>query len=82
MANVLDRLDPDDRALALVHGLTFVSRDTRGHAATVRAWSRSERPYPPERLGGVVPAFRRHPQRRRGRARLRHARSRTGPEAA
>ncbi len=32
MANVLDRLDPDDRALALVQGLAFVSRDTRGHA--------------------------------------------------
>ena len=25
-------LDPEDRVLALVHGLTFVSRDTRGHA--------------------------------------------------
>jgi nitrite reductase/ring-hydroxylating ferredoxin subunit len=32
MANVLGSLDPDDRVLALVHGLTFVSRDTRGHA--------------------------------------------------
>jgi nitrite reductase/ring-hydroxylating ferredoxin subunit len=31
MANVLDVLDPDDRALALVQGLTFVWRDTRGH---------------------------------------------------
>jgi nitrite reductase/ring-hydroxylating ferredoxin subunit len=31
MANVLDVLDPDDQVLALVHGLTFVSRDTRGH---------------------------------------------------
>ncbi len=30
MANVLPRLDRDDRALALVHGLAFVSRDTRG----------------------------------------------------
>ena len=30
MANVLPRLDPEDRALALVHGLAFVSRDTRG----------------------------------------------------
>jgi nitrite reductase/ring-hydroxylating ferredoxin subunit len=30
MANVLARLDPEDRALALVHGLAFVSRDTRG----------------------------------------------------
>ncbi len=32
MANVLPMLDPDDRALALVHGLAFVARDTRGHA--------------------------------------------------
>ena len=30
MANVLGRLDPADRALALVHGLVFVSRDTVG----------------------------------------------------
>jgi nitrite reductase/ring-hydroxylating ferredoxin subunit len=30
MANVLDHLDPADHALALVHGLAFVSRDTRG----------------------------------------------------
>ena len=30
MANVLPHLDPADRALALVHGLAFVSRDTRG----------------------------------------------------
>ena len=30
MANVLPHLDPADRPLALVHGLAFVSRDTRG----------------------------------------------------
>ena len=30
MANVLPSLDPADHALALVHGLAFVSRDTRG----------------------------------------------------
>jgi nitrite reductase/ring-hydroxylating ferredoxin subunit len=30
MANVLPVLQPGDRALALVHGLAFVSRDTRG----------------------------------------------------
>ena len=33
MANVLPALDPDDRALALVHGLAFVARDTRGRPA-------------------------------------------------
>jgi nitrite reductase/ring-hydroxylating ferredoxin subunit len=32
MANLLPWLDPEDRALALVHGLAFVSRDTRTHA--------------------------------------------------
>ena len=31
MANLLPHLDADDRALALVHGLAFVARDTRGH---------------------------------------------------
>jgi nitrite reductase/ring-hydroxylating ferredoxin subunit/folate-dependent phosphoribosylglycinamide formyltransferase PurN len=30
MMNVLPVLDPSDRCLALVHGLAFVSRDTRG----------------------------------------------------
>src|SRR5204863_4977262 len=30
MANVLPHLDPQDRGLALVHGLAFVARDTRG----------------------------------------------------
>ena len=32
MANLLPRLDAADQGLALVHGLAFVSRDTRGHA--------------------------------------------------
>jgi nitrite reductase/ring-hydroxylating ferredoxin subunit len=32
MANVLPHLDPADRALALVHGLAFVSRDTIGRS--------------------------------------------------
>jgi hypothetical protein len=31
MANVLPHLDESDRALALVHGLSFVSNDTMGH---------------------------------------------------
>jgi nitrite reductase/ring-hydroxylating ferredoxin subunit len=30
MTNVLPALDPSDRALALVHGMAFLSRDTRG----------------------------------------------------
>src|SRR4051812_3774681 len=32
MANLLPHLDPDDRPLALTHGLAFVARDTRNHA--------------------------------------------------
>ncbi len=32
MTNVLPDLDPEGRILALVHGLAFVSRDTRGRA--------------------------------------------------
>ena len=32
MANVLDRLDADDRADALIHALGFLSGDTRGNA--------------------------------------------------
>ena len=31
MANLLPQLAPDDQALALVHGLTFVARDTHNH---------------------------------------------------
>ena len=31
MANLLPHLDADDRALALVHGLAFLSNDTRNH---------------------------------------------------
>lgn len=33
MANALGYLDPADRPLALVHGLVFMSNDTRGHRA-------------------------------------------------
>ncbi len=31
MANVLEHLEPDDRPAALIHGLVFVSNDTRGN---------------------------------------------------
>jgi nitrite reductase/ring-hydroxylating ferredoxin subunit len=31
MANVLEHLDPEDRPAALIHGLVFVSNDTRGN---------------------------------------------------
>jgi nitrite reductase/ring-hydroxylating ferredoxin subunit len=46
MANVLPVLDPADRVLALVHGLAFVSRDTRGRAPH----------FPVEPLAAPVPA--------------------------
>ena len=48
MANVLPHLDPADHGLALVHGLTFVSRDTRGRAPR----------FPLLPLGGELPADR------------------------
>jgi nitrite reductase/ring-hydroxylating ferredoxin subunit len=48
MANVVGVLDPADRALALVHGLTFVSRDTMGHAPR----------FPLEPLNAALPAER------------------------
>ena len=48
MANVLPALDPADRPLALVHGLAFVSRDTRGRAPR----------FPLLPLAGALPAER------------------------
>ena len=48
MANVLPHLDPADQGLALVHGLAFVSRDTRGRPPR----------FPLLPLGGAVPAER------------------------
>ena len=48
MANVLPHLDQADHGLALVHGLAFVSRDTRGRAPR----------FPLLPLGGALPAER------------------------
>ncbi len=48
MANVLPHLDRADHGLALVHGLAFVSRDTRGRAPR----------FPLLPLGGELPANR------------------------
>jgi len=48
MANVLPHLDPADQGLALVHGLAFVSRDTRGRPPR----------FPLLPLGGALPAER------------------------
>jgi nitrite reductase/ring-hydroxylating ferredoxin subunit len=66
MANVLPHLDPADRGLALVHGLAFVSRDTRGRAPrfpllpldSARAGSQNGRgSLPAERLGAWYRRF-------------------------
>ncbi len=56
MANVLDRLAEEDRILALVHGLAFVSRDTRGHAPRF-ALEPLPAALPAERLGSWYRRF-------------------------
>ena len=50
MANLLPWLEGDDRALALVHGLAFVSRDTRNHAPAFSLAPLGRAEVPPERL--------------------------------
>jgi nitrite reductase/ring-hydroxylating ferredoxin subunit len=56
MANVLDDLAPADRPLALVHGLAFVSRDTRGRAPRFPLLPLGA-PTPAARLGGWYRRF-------------------------
>jgi nitrite reductase/ring-hydroxylating ferredoxin subunit len=56
MANVLDDLAPADRALALVHGLAFVSRDTRGRPPRFPLLPLGD-PTPADRLGGWYRRF-------------------------
>jgi hypothetical protein len=50
MANLLPHLDAEDRALALVHGLAFVSRDTRNHAPRFAVSPLSTQAVPIDRL--------------------------------
>jgi nitrite reductase/ring-hydroxylating ferredoxin subunit len=50
MANLLPQLDPDDRALALVHGLTFVARDTVNHAPRFAVGALETQDVPVDRL--------------------------------
>lgn len=57
MANVLDDLEPEDRAAALVHGLRFVSRDTGGHAPRFPVAPLDTDAIPPERLAGWYRRF-------------------------
>jgi nitrite reductase/ring-hydroxylating ferredoxin subunit len=56
MANVLPALAPQDRALALVHGLRFVSRNTRGHPPRF-ALPPLPATIPPERLASWYRRF-------------------------
>jgi nitrite reductase/ring-hydroxylating ferredoxin subunit len=56
MANVLDDLAPADRPLALVHGLAFVSRDTRGRPPRFPLLPLGD-PIPAERLAGWYRRF-------------------------
>lgn len=59
MGNVLERLAPEDRALALVHGLRFVSDDTRGHAPRfpLPPLGHDGSPVPADRLTGWYRRF-------------------------
>ena len=50
MANLLPQLRPEDRALALVHGLSFLSNDTRNHAPRFPLGPLGEGQTEPERL--------------------------------
>jgi nitrite reductase/ring-hydroxylating ferredoxin subunit len=50
MANLIPHLDPNDHALALVHGLAFVARDTRGRAPNFPVGPLSGDGVPVERL--------------------------------
>ena len=50
MANLIPHLDPPDRALALVHGLVYVARDTRGRAPKFPVGPQTSDGVPVERL--------------------------------
>ncbi|MGH8979605.1 MAG: Rieske (2Fe-2S) protein, partial [Acidimicrobiales bacterium] len=57
MANVLEHLDEPDRALALVHGLTFVSGDTRDRAPWFPLDPLGGASAPPDRLAAWYRRF-------------------------
>lgn len=59
MGNVLERLAEEDRPLALVHGLRFVSDDTRGRAPRfpLPPLGHDGSPVPPDRLAGWYRRF-------------------------
>jgi nitrite reductase/ring-hydroxylating ferredoxin subunit len=57
MANLLPQLAPDDQALALVHGLTFVARDTHNHAPRFAVGALETEAVPIDRLAGWYRRF-------------------------
>jgi nitrite reductase/ring-hydroxylating ferredoxin subunit len=57
MANVLPHLREDDRALALIHGLAFVSRDTRGRPPRFPLDPLDSADVPSDRLGSWYRRF-------------------------
>jgi hypothetical protein len=57
MANVLEGLDPEERALALVQGLAFVSRDTTGRPPRFQLTPLSSRDVTIGRLGAWYRRF-------------------------
>lgn len=57
MANLLPQLDPPDHALALVHGLTFVARDTSNHAPRFAVGPLETQAVPVDRLGSWYRRF-------------------------
>jgi nitrite reductase/ring-hydroxylating ferredoxin subunit len=57
MANLLPLLDPGDRALALVQGLSFLAGDTRGHVDRFALPPLATAAVEPERLAGWYRRF-------------------------
>lgn len=57
MANLVPQLDPADHALALVHGLTFVARDTSNHAPRFAVGPLDTKDVPADRLGSWYRRF-------------------------
>ena len=57
MANLLPHLDDDDHVLALVHGLTFVARDTSNHAPRFAVGALETQDVPTDRLANWYRRF-------------------------
>ena len=57
MANLFSHLEPEDRAVALIHGLAFVARDTRNQAPRFEISPLTESELPAARLAGWYRRF-------------------------